>query len=124
MDGVGGSGTISKFSYTRRGGKMNTLGRTANASQGRLRGRTDENLVLTGKDKMYVQAAKLGRLYVPYDENGHPIEERIGRHTFAIETFISNFNMLFPDKTVKFSGIPSYQEILKNGYGYYLKEVK
>jgi len=97
---------------------------TANASQGRLRGRTDENLVLMGKDKMYVQAAKLGRLYVPYNENGHPIEERVGRHTFAIGTFIINFNMLFPEKAVEFSGIPSYQEILKNGYGYYLKEVK
>lgn len=103
---------------------MPILMETANASQGRLRGRTDENLVLTGKDKMYVQAAKLGRLYVPYDEDGHPIEERVGRHIFAIETFISNFNMLFPDKTVEFSGIPSYQEILKNGYGFYLKEVK
>jgi hypothetical protein len=32
--------------------------------------------------------------------------------------------MFFSDKTVEFSGIPSYQEILKNGYGYYLKEVK
>lgn len=103
---------------------MPILMETANASQGRLRGRTDENLALTGKDKMYVQAAKLGRLYVPYDENGHPIEERVGRHTTAICTFINNLNMLYPDKTVGFSGIPSYQEILKNGYGYYLKEVK
>jgi hypothetical protein len=103
---------------------MPILMETANACQGRLRGRTDENLALTGKDKMYIQAAKLGRLYVPYNEDGHPIEERVGRHTFAIETFISNFNMFFPDKTVEFSGIPSYQEILKNGYGYYLKEVK
>jgi len=56
---------------------------SANASQGRLRGRTDETLALTGKDKMYVKAAQLGKLYVPYDENGHPIEERVGRHTAA-----------------------------------------
>lgn len=97
---------------------------SANASQGRLRGRTDENLVLTGKDKMYVKAAQLGRLYVPYDENGHPIEERVGPHLTAITTLINNFNMFFPEKTVEFTGIPFYQEINEKGYGSYLKEVK
>ncbi|HAZ20720.1 MAG TPA: succinylglutamate desuccinylase, partial [Clostridiales bacterium] len=51
-----------------------------NASQGRLRGATNEEMALTGKDKFYVSAAKLGFVYVPYDENGHPIEERVGRH--------------------------------------------
>jgi len=97
---------------------------SANASQGRLRGRTDETLALTGKDKMYVKAAQLGKLYVPYDENGHPIEERVGRHTAAIVMLINNFNMFYPEKTVEFTGIPSYQEINEKGYGSYLREVK
>lgn len=95
-----------------------------NACQGRLRGRTDEALALTGKDKMYVKAAQLGKLYVPYDENGHPIEERVGRHLTAIVTLINNFNMFYLEKTVEFTGIPSYQEINEKGYGSYLKEVK
>jgi hypothetical protein len=94
---------------------------SANASQGRLRGRTDEALALTGKDKMYVKAAQLGRLYVPYDENGHPIEERVGRHLTAMVTLINNMNMFYPEKTVEYSGVPSYQEINENGYGSYLK---
>jgi len=97
---------------------------SANASQGRLRGRTDEALALTGKDKMYVKAAQLGRLYVPYDENGHPIEERVGRHLAAMVTLINNMNMFYPEKTVEFSGVPSYQEINENGYGSYLQEAK
>jgi len=94
---------------------------STNAVQGRLRGRTDETLALTGKDKMYVKAAQLGKLYVPYDENGHPIEERVGRHLTAIVTLINNFNMLYPEKTVEFTGIPSYQEINEKGYSSYLK---
>ncbi|MCX7024368.1 MAG: succinylglutamate desuccinylase, partial [Spirochaetes bacterium] len=60
---------------------------TANASQGRLRGKTDEALVLTGIDPYYVKAQKLGRLYVPFDETGHPIEDRVGRHLTAIVEF-------------------------------------
>jgi len=93
---------------------------TTNASQGRIRGRTDEALVLTGKDKMYVKAAELGKLYVPYDENGHPIEERVGRHLTAIRVLINNLNLLFPDRVVEYHGIPDYQELLANGYGSYL----
>ena len=61
---------------------------SANAAQGRLRGRTDEALVLTGKDPRYVEAQKLGRLFVPYDENGHPLEERVGRHLTGISQLV------------------------------------
>ena len=93
---------------------------TANASQGRLRGRTDEDLVLTGQDKMYVKAAELGRLYVPYDETGHPIEERVGRHVMAIRNLVNNLNFMFPENTVEYHGEPTYQELLENGFGHYL----
>lgn len=99
---------------------MAILMETANASQGRIRGRTDEALALTGKDKMYVKAAELGRLYVPYDENGHPIEERVGRHLAALNVLIVNMGMLFPEKTVEYYGIPSYGELMEQGYGNYL----
>jgi len=103
---------------------MAILMESANASQGRIRGRTDEALVLTGKDKMYVKAAELGRLYVPYDEKGHPIEERVGRHLTAIGVLVENMSLLFPDETVEYYGIPSYQELLQYGYGNYLLPVK
>lgn len=99
---------------------MAILMESANASQGRLRGRTDEALVLTGQDKMYVKAAELGRLYVPYDESGHPIEDRVGRHVTAIRTLVTSMNLLFPNKTVEYHGEPDYYELLENGYGHYL----
>ncbi|NLL61946.1 MAG: succinylglutamate desuccinylase [Candidatus Atribacteria bacterium] len=93
---------------------------TANASQGRIRGKTDEALVLTGKDKMYVKAAELGRLYVPYDENGHPIEERVGRHLTATKMLVENMNMLWPEQAVVYHGVPDYYELMEQGYGNYL----
>lgn len=93
---------------------------TANASQGRLRGKTDENLVLTGKDKMYVKAAKLGRLFVPYDDNGHPIEERVGRHITAINEIAKAYTNENEANSLVINNIPEYDSLLKNGLGYYL----
>lgn len=97
---------------------------TANASQGRLRGKTNEELVLTGKDDRYVEAAKLGRLYVPYDENGHPLEERVGRHLSAIVQLIQVMGENEPDKEIQVENIPVYADLMENGIGNYLKEVK
>ena len=97
---------------------------TANASQGRLRGKTDENLVLTGKDPTYVKAQKIGRLFVPYDENGHPIEERVGRHLTGVVQHINVMGENEPDKEIIIGGLPSYEDLQKNGVGAYLKEVK
>ena len=97
---------------------------TANASQGRLRGKTDENLVLTGKDPTYVKAQEIGRLFVPYDENGHPIEERVGRHLTGVVQHINVMGENEPDKEIIIEGLPSYEDLQKNGVGAYLKEVK
>ena len=97
---------------------------TANASQGRLRGKTDESLVLTGKDPTYVKAQKIGRLFVPYDENGHPIEERVGRHLTGVVQHIIVMGENEPDKEIIIEGLPSYEDLQKNGVGAYLKEVK
>ena len=90
---------------------------TANASQGRLRGATNEALALTGKDKAYVKSAKLGFLYVPYDENGHPIEERVGRHLQGVIEYTNAYSQLYPDKPVVFSGVPTYTELFLSSDG-------
>lgn len=97
---------------------------TANPSQGRLRGRTDENLVLKGQDKAYIQAQKLGRLFVPFDEAGHPLEERVARHITAFLDLKSVMGELEPEKEIIIQNIPSYTDIVSNGLGRYLKKVK
>lgn len=87
---------------------------TANASQGRLRGETSERLALTGQDKAYIKAAELGFLYVPYDEKGHPIEERVGRHLQGIIEFTNAYNDQYPDSQVVFENLPTYEELFLN----------
>ncbi len=83
----------------------------ANASQGRLRGATSVEQVLGGKDKFYLQNAAYGVLYVPWDENGHPIEERCGRHLEGIYKHSEAYNELTPGREIIFSGVPTYQEL-------------
>lgn len=97
---------------------------TANAAQGRLRGRTDEDLVLTGKDKSYVKAAKLGRLFVPFDEDGHPLEERVGRHLTSINELAKAYSSQFDDRPIVIGGMPVFNELQENGLGNYLSPLK
>ncbi|MGJ8455436.1 succinylglutamate desuccinylase/aspartoacylase family protein [Pseudothermotoga sp. U03pept] len=77
----------------------------ANPSQGRLRGRTDERLVVTGLDKFYLKAAKAGRLNVPYDENGLPLKLRVWRHLKTIQMIIDTFNAYNPDDSILLTGL-------------------
>jgi len=93
----------------------------ANPSQGRLRGRTDEALVLTGKDKAYLLASRLGRLFVPYDEKGKPIEERVGRDLATLKAFLDAQELFDEEKAVRLEGIPGYREVREKGLGAFLK---
>ncbi len=97
---------------------------TVNPSQGRLRGPTNELLVLSGRDRYYVKAKALERLYVPFDENGHPIAERVGRHLAAISEFALAISMEYHDRPLEFIGLPGYEELIKQGVGSFLRPVK
>ena len=93
---------------------------SANPAQGRLRGRTGEALVLTGQCHYYVRAAGLGRLFVSFDETGHPIEDRVGRHMAAIEEFVFVLSMLYPEHEIIIEGIPGRHDLLEKGIGAFL----
>lgn len=99
---------------------MVVLMETANPSQGRLRGRTDENLVTTGKDKYYIRAKDLGRLFVPFDEKGHSLDKRVGRHVTSIVEFSKVFSTYNPEKEIALQNIPGYIDIIEKGIGSYL----
>lgn len=95
------------------GDDTNTLAvlmETANPSQGRLRGRTDEALVVEGRDKFYVMAAGYGRLYVPFGQNGHPLSERVARHVTGAKQFALACGELGLGDLV-IHGIPTYDEM-------------
>jgi hypothetical protein len=92
---------------------------TGNPSQGRLRGRTDEHLVLTGEDKFYAKASELGRLFIPY-ENDQPLDYRVARHTESIMVFFEMMTLLDTELVLAVENIPSFEEIMEKGMGEFL----
>ena len=92
---------------------MAILMETANASQGRLRGASGEAQAIGGLDKFYVIEEKLDMLAVPFDESGHPIEERVGRHLQGVYEYIAAFNNVEAEagEEIVFSGVPTYTEL-------------
>jgi hypothetical protein len=88
------------------------------------RGRTDRDLLLTGKDEFIVRAGKRGLLFEKIDEKGWPIDVRVGRHCSAILQILETWSEDKPDRAVVVGGVPKYAEVIKNGTGAYLKDPK
>ena len=99
---------------------MATLMETANASQGRLRGKTSADLVVTGVDHYYYLAGQYGTLYVDFPETGIPIDERVARHICGIVQLCGAYNELGNDLAIDLGDLPSYREIMTTGIGVYL----
>ncbi|MCP8936925.1 hypothetical protein NK718_00205 [Alsobacter sp. SYSU M60028] len=97
------------------------LAESANPAMGRFRGRTSDDLVVGGHDANYEAAARLGRLFVKFDQNGWPLKLRVARHVAAIEEVINAYNELNPDKQIVVENIPAYKDINDKGLGAFLK---
>lgn len=93
---------------------------TCNPMMDPVRGRTDETLLLTGKDDFILKASKYGLLYVPYDEHGSPVEERVGRQNSSVIAIIKIFSELYPEKEIIFDNLPQYAQVMEKGVGHYL----
>lgn len=98
---------------------MPILMETGNPSQGRLRGRTDERLVLTGEDRFYAKASELGRLFIPYVKD-QPIDLRVARHVTAVMSFMEMLGFVKPEAEIVVDGVPGFEEILAKGVGAFL----
>jgi hypothetical protein len=93
---------------------------TTNPSQGRLRGRTSPELLISGKDKMYLKAYSMRRLYVEFDEKGYPLTERISRHLAGVEEFLKAYSDANPIHPIIVENIPSYEEMISSGTAKFL----
>lgn len=102
-------------------GALALLTETANPAMGRFRGRTDETLVTEGKDPNYVEAAKLGRLFVPFTEEGHPLKNRVSRQLATIVEMVSVYNEMTPSKPLVISNLPPHDRVATEGIGAFLK---
>ena len=86
------------------------------------RGRTDRELLLTGKDPFVVRAGKRGLLFEKIDEKGWPIDVRVGRHTSAILQILEVWSGEKPDMGVVLTGVPRYNEVIEKGTGAFLRD--
>lgn len=110
---------------------------TSNASQGKIRGAFTSDLITSGNDKYY-------NLLVERDNSDNDptnnviyaapcdISIRVARHVYAIMEIINAYNKVYntiddiPQDVkdlgkLEIDGIPSYDEIIENGIGSYLK---
>lgn len=93
---------------------------TSNPIQGRLRGRTNADLILQGVDHRYFEAAQLGTMRITYDLAGEPLAMRVGRHLRGLQAVFGAFTETFPEKHLVIDNIPSYEDIVREGVGNYL----
>ncbi len=97
---------------------------TANASHGRLKGKTSPSLIVDGKDKNYAKAAKLGRLFVPYAEEGIALRVRVARHLASISALLKSLAELSPKKGLDIDHLPLPSQVETSGLGAFLKPPK
>ncbi|MCX6549782.1 MAG: succinylglutamate desuccinylase/aspartoacylase family protein [Acidobacteria bacterium] len=92
---------------------------TPNIAIGRLRGPTTTATVLEGRDPFYVWGARLGRLFVPFDDTGWPLDVRVGRHVTGVAALVESLSTLNPSRRVVLK-VPRYREIVERGVGWFL----
>lgn len=94
---------------------------TANASHGRLKGKTSTSLIIEGKDKNYTKATQLGRLFIPFPEEGIPLKLRVARHLATIQALLFSLKELDPTKEIAIDNMPSSSEVREKGIGAFLR---
>ncbi len=93
---------------------------TPNPVQGRLKGRPTSELVVDGKDRFYLKAEELGRLFIDYTEDGISISTRVARQLGAIQAILGSLEEMEPDQAVVLEGVPYWTEIQELGVGAFL----
>jgi hypothetical protein len=67
-----------------------------------------------------MKAGEYGLLYEKIDENGWPIDVRVGRHVSSILQVTETFSEMYPEQIVVIKNVPRYAEVIENGAGHYL----
>ena len=86
------------------------------------RGRTTREQLLTGQDEFVVKAGEAGLLFERIDENGWPIDVRVGRHTSTVLQTMEAWMELNPDRPISCRGVPRYAEVIERGLGHWLRD--
>ncbi len=94
---------------------------TSNPIQGRLRGRTSEQLIVNGVDPWYKIAEQLGTMRITYDPAGEPLARRVGRHLQGLRALIDAYNTEHPETPLLLGELPGYTQLMEHGVERYLR---
>ena len=87
----------------------------------RVRGITDETLLLTGRDAFVMKAGEHGLLYEQITEEGWPIDVRVGRHASTTLMVAELWTEMNPDKPVVIEDVPAYAQVIAHKVGHYFQ---
>lgn len=93
---------------------------TSNPIQGRLRGKTDEDLIINGISDNYKRAQQSGKLRIEYHQSGEALWRRVGRHLEGFIALLESYNELKPENPILVTGIPTFPELEVKGLGAFL----
>jgi len=114
------------FSHREYGDFTNVLAilsETPNPSQGSIRGRTDEKLVLSGSDAMYDEIWRGKTLKLCYEDGGVPMEYRVGRNLETVCQYAFSYSEENPERAIEIINVPTFEELAEYGIGSYLLPV-
>jgi predicted deacylase len=74
-------------------------------------------LLLDGKDPFLLSLAKKKKLFVPYDEKGWPIANRVGQHMSTALEILRQFSKKNAERAIRLAGAPKYADIVRDGVG-------
>lgn len=98
---------------------MSMTSETVNPIQGKMRGITDACLTIDGVDAFYDRVAELGYLFAPWPQGtGSPLKQRVGRNMQELQALCVALKDT-TKKVIEFGVIPSYEDVMANGVGYY-----
>ncbi len=98
---------------------MSLLAEVAEPMLDRIRGITDEELLMSGRDRFVMKAGEHKLLYAPIDETGWPIEIRVGRHVTTFMTMLQVLAQMDPSKALVLENVPDYATMVQGGLGPY-----
>lgn len=76
-------------------------------------------LLLDGKDPFLLKLSQQNKLFVPYDENGWPMENRVGQHCSAVLELVRQYSRKNPERAIQVQQVPRYADVIAKGVGHF-----
>ena len=81
-----------------------------------------EQLMLDGKDPFLLSLSKKGKLFVPYDASGWPLDKRVGQHCSVTLEIFNQYSKKNPERAIEIGRVPRYKDVVAEGLGSFLHD--